>query len=88
MPHSHGAGVRERAQCDASGHPTELRCLWPPRQDARQGTEVRRPPRRHLGFQARLHQAEGCAIGQVGMPHDVRLRQRLGYERLERRIHN
>ena len=45
-------------------------------------------PRWHLGFWARLHQAEDHAISQVGMPHDVRLRQRLGCEHLERSIHD
>jgi hypothetical protein len=56
MPHSHGAGVRGRAQRDVSGHPAALGCLRPPRQDARQGTEVRRPPRpqeRHAGHATR-----------------------------------
>ena len=45
-----------RAQRDASGHPAALRRLRPPRQDARQGTEVRRPPRpqeRHAGHATR-----------------------------------
>ena len=44
--------------------------------------------RRDAACDIAKHQAKGRAIGQVGMPHDVRLRQRLGCERLERRIHN
>jgi len=46
--------------------------------------DVGNQPRLHPGLQACLHQAKGRAVGQIRMPHNVRLHQRLPRQRLER----